>query len=399
MSAWLAVIGIGEEGWRGLSGAARGLIESAELVIGGERHLALLPKGPRETLTWRSPLSDTLPAIAERHGRRVVVLASGDPLSYGVGALLARHFAPEEMIVLPSLSAFSLAAARLLWPLEDCVTLSLHGRPLEPLRLHLAPGARLLALSNDGGTPGKIAQMLGASGWSPSHLTVFEHLGGPSERRVEATAAEWREERVADLNIVALACEAGSEARPLSRRAGLPDDAFHHDGQLTKRAVRAATLAALAPLPGELLWDIGAGCGSIAIEWLRAERGMKAIAIEHDAAHVAFIAKNAALLGVPDIDILRGAAPAALAGLPAPDAIFIGGSVSDDAIWKQAWQGLKPGGRLVANAVTLAGETALVERHAALGGELTRIAVAQAENHRFWRQAMPVTQLVLSKPR
>ena len=399
MSAWLAVIGIGEEGWGGLSGAARGLVESAELVVGGERHLSLIPRYAGETLVWKSPLSDTIPAIAQRRGRRVAVLASGDPLNYGVGALLARHFVPEEMIVLPSTSAFSLAAARLCWPLEDCVTLSLHGRPLERLRLHLTPSTRLLALSNDGGTPAKIAQILRTSGWGPSRLTVFEHLGRASEQRIDATAAEWREARVADLNLVALRCEADPDARPLSRRAGLPDDAFNHDGQLTKRAVRAATLAALAPLPGELLWDIGAGCGSIAIEWLRVERQMKAIAIERDANRAALVAENAALLGVPEIEIIRGAAPAALAALPAPDAIFIGGGISDDAIWDRAWHSLKPGGRLVANAVTLGGETALFARHAALGGELTRIAVAHAENHRFWRHAMPVTQLVLLKPR
>jgi precorrin-6Y C5,15-methyltransferase (decarboxylating) len=399
VSAWLAVIGLGEEGWGGLSGAARGLIESAELVIGGERHLSLMPKNLRETLAWKSPLSDTLPEIARRRGQRVAVLASGDPLCYGVGALLARHFRPDEMIVLPSPSAFSLVAARLLWPLEDCASLSLHGRPLDGLRLHLAPGAKLIALSNDGATPGKVAQLLRESGWGSSTLTVLEHLGGPRERRIDAAAAEWREERVADLNTIALLCKAGANAVPLSRRAGLPDMAFHHDGQLTKRAVRAATLAALAPLPGELLWDIGAGCGSIAIEWLRAERGMKAIAVEHDATRAAFIAENAALLGVPEIEIIRGAAPAALTSLPAPDAVFIGGSVSDEAVWDAAWQNLKPGGKLVANAVTLTGEATLFRRHETLGGELTRIAVAHAENHRFWRQSMPVTQLVLAKPR
>jgi precorrin-6Y C5,15-methyltransferase (decarboxylating) len=399
VSAWLAVIGLGEEGWGGLSSAARDLIESAELVVGGERHLSLMPKNLREMLAWKSPLSDTLPEIARRRGQRVAVLASGDPLCYGVGALLARHFAPEEMIVLPSPSAFSLAAARLLWPLEDCISLSLHGRPLDGLRLHLAPGSRVIALSNDGTTPAKVAQMLHDSGWGPSALTVFEHLGGPRERRIDATAAEWHAERVAELNIIALLCAAGPDATARSRRAGLPDDAFHHDGQLTKRAVRAATLAALAPLAGELLWDIGAGCGSVAIEWLRAGHGMKAIAIERDATRAAFIAENAAQLGVPEIEIICGAAPAALAALPAPDAIFIGGGVSDEALWDAAWQSLKPGGKLVANAVTLAGEAALFRHHAALGGELTRIAVSHVENHRFWRPSMPVTQLVLAKPR
>ncbi len=399
MTPWLAVIGIGEDGWSGLSGAARGLVEGAELVVGGARHLSLIAENARETLAWRSPLSDTLPDIARRRGRRVAVLASGDPLCYGVGALLARHFASDEMIVLPSPSAFSLVAARLLWPLEECVCVSLHGRALERLRLHLAPGARVIALSNDGATPGKVAQMLRDLGWGPSKLMVLEHLGGPRERRIDTTAAEWREERAADLNTVALLCRADPDAKPLSRCAGLPDDAFRHDGQLTKRVVRAATLAALAPLPGELLWDIGAGCGSIAIEWLRAARDMRAIAIERDKARAAFIAENAAVLGVPEIEIIGSAAPAALAALPLPDAIFIGGSVSDGSIWDMAWRSLRPGGKLVANAVTLAGEAVLFQRHAAQGGELTRIAVAQAEDHRFWRQSMPVTQLVLVKPR
>jgi precorrin-6B C5,15-methyltransferase / cobalt-precorrin-6B C5,C15-methyltransferase len=398
MTAWLAVIGIGEEGWSALSGAARGLIESAVLVVGGERHLSLIPKGRYETLAWKSPLSDTLPEIAQRRGRRVVVLASGDPLCYGIGTVLARHFARDEMIVLPAPSAFSLATARLLWPLEDCVCLSFHARPLERLRLHLAPGARIIALANDGTTPGKVAQLLRESGWGESVLTVFEHLGGPREDRIEAPATEWRDERVADFNTIVLHCVAGPDAKPRTRTSGLPDEAFHHDGQITKRAVRAATLAALAPLPGESLWDIGAGCGSITIEWLRATRGTKAIAIERDKSRVALIAENAAQLGVPDIEIVCGDAPAALAGLPEPNAIFIGGGVSNAAIWDAAWQSLRPGGRLVANAVTLAGEAALFLRHETLGGELARIAIAQAEKHRFWRQSMPVTQLVLAKP-
>ncbi len=399
MSAWLAVIGIGEEGWTGLSGAARSLVEGAELVVGGTRHLSLIARTAGESLAWKSPLADTLPEIERWRGRRVVVLASGDPLCYGVGALLARRFAPEDMIVLPSPSAFSLAASRLLWPLEACRSLSLHGRPLDKLRLHLAPGALLLALSEDGTTPAKVARLLCLSGWEKSSLSVFEHLGGARERRVDALASQWRDERLADLNIVAIDCRPGPGAKPLSRRAGLPDEAFRHDGQLTKRAVRAATLSALAPLPGELLWDIGAGSGSIAIEWLRSDRDMRAIAIEQAASRAAFIAENAAILGVPELEIVLAAAPAALAGLPAPDAIFIGGGASDGAIWDAAWGALKPGGRLVANAVTLQGEAELFRRHATQGGELARIAVARAEDHRFWRPAMPVAQLALTKPR
>lgn len=398
MAAWLAVIGIGEDGWGGLSATARTLVTGAELIVGGARHLALVPPSAVERSTWKSPLAETLPVIAEHRGRRVAVLASGDPLCYGVGALLARNFAPEEMIVLPRPSAFSLAAARLLWPIEDCVAVSLHGRPLDRLRLHLAPGARILALTGDGAAPAQIAELLADSGWGESRLTVFEHLDGPQERRVSATAAAWREPRCADLNLVALLCRAGPNARPLSRRAGLPDDAFRHDGQITKRAVRAATLAALAPLPGEALWDIGAGSGSVAIEWLRAGERMRAIAIERDAARAATIAENAALLGVPELAVVHGAAPMALHDLAPPDAIFIGGGVSDAAIWETAWATLKPGGRLVANAVTVKAETELLRRYAMLGGELQRIAISQAEREGFWRPAMTITQLAIRKP-
>jgi precorrin-6Y C5,15-methyltransferase (decarboxylating) len=397
MSAWLSIIGIGEDGWSGLSEAAKALVTSAEVVIGGKRHLALIPAGSGERLAWKSPLAETLPDIERRRGRRVAVLASGDPLCYGVGALLARNFAAEEMIVLPRPSAFSLAAARLHWPLEECVTLSLHGRPIEKLRLHLAPGARILALTEDGAAPAKIAQLLTTSGWGGSAMTVLEHLDGPKERRITATAAEWCEERCADLNMLALDCVAGPEAKPLSRRAGLPDDAFRHDGQITKRAVRAATLAVLAPLPGELLWDIGAGSGSISIEWLRAEDRMRAMAIERDPARAKLIAENAATLGVPELQIVQGAAPDALQDLPQPDAIFIGGGVSDATIWGACWSVLKPGGRLVANAVTVKAEAKLLARHASWGGELQRIAVSQAEGERFWRPAMTVTQLSLRK--
>lgn len=398
MAAWLAVIGIGEDGWSGLSEAAKALVAGAELIVGGARHLALIPASDGERLAWKSPLAETLPFIAARRGQRVAVLASGDPLCYGVGALLARNFAPAEMIVLPRPSAFSLAAARLKWPLEDCVTLSLHGRPLDRLRLHLAAGARILALTADGAAPAQIAALLTASGWGQSSITVLEHLDSARERQISATAATWQEPRCADLNLVAIDCLAGADAKPLSRRAGLPDEAFRHDGQITKRAVRAATLALLAPLPGELLWDIGAGSGSIAIEWLRAEDRMTAIAIERDAAHAAMIAENAAALGVPDLKIIQSAAPAALVGLAPPDAVFIGGGVSDATIWDAAWPALKPGGRLVANAVTVKGEAELLRRHAALGGELLRIAVSHAEGEGFWRPAMTITQLALRKP-
>jgi precorrin-6B C5,15-methyltransferase / cobalt-precorrin-6B C5,C15-methyltransferase len=402
MSVWLTVIGIGEDGLEGLSAAARARVEGAEVLVGGERHLALVPEGAAERILWRQPLAATMEPIAAQRGKRVVVLASGDPLWFGVAAMLARHFPPAEMTILPQASAFSLAASRLAWPLEGCVCLSLHARPLQALSLHLAPNARILALGEDGDTPVQVAELLRAQGWGPSAMTVFAHMGGPRERRIDGTAESWPLGRVAALNTIAIDCKPGPKAKLLSRRAALPDDAFEHDGKLTKRAVRAATLAALAPVAGELLWDVGAGSGAIAIEWLRSGRALAAIAVDRDAARCGTAARNAASLGVPDLRIVQGLAPAALAGLPAPDAIFLGGGASDPLLWDALWRALKPGGRLVANAVTLESEAQLLRWHAREKGELTRLAVSRAEpvgGYHGWRALMTVTQLALAKPR
>jgi precorrin-6Y C5,15-methyltransferase (decarboxylating) len=401
MKPWLAAVGIGDDGLAGLSPAARAIIETAEVLVGGARHLAMVPKTAAERFPWQQPFADTIAAIAARRGRRVVVLASGDPMWYGAGATLARHFPREEMAVFPHPGAFSLAAARLGWSIAGCTTLSLHGRPLDALRLHLAEGRRLLILSEDGATPAAVARLLSEAGWGPSQITALEHLGGAAEATHSATAAEWNKRRVADLNTIALECHAAPGTRGLSRLAGLPDNAFEHDGQLTKREIRAATLAALAPLPGELLWDVGAGCGSIAIEWLRADDLVSAIAIERDTARAAMIARNAAMLGVPRLRIIPGAASTALAGLAPPDAVFIGGGLGDPALLPSVWQALRPGGRLVANVISTAGERALLDWHAAHGGALTRLAVSRAEplgRHLGWRPLAPVTQLTCTKP-
>jgi len=402
MKPWLAIVGIGEDGLRGLNTAAHTFIETAEILVGGERHLALVPSGNAERLTWRRPLSDTIGMIAARRGRRVVVLASGDPLWFGVGAVLALHFPVDEMTILPHPGAFSLVAARLGWAIADCAVLSLHGRPLDTLRLHLAPRRRLLLLSEDGTTPRAVAHLLTELGWGRSGLTVFEHLGGSNEAMLCEEARHWGERRVADLNTIALECRAGTEARPLSRLAGLPDDAFEHDGQLTKREVRAMTLAALAPLPGERLWDIGAGCGSIAIEWLRSTEGGDAVAIERNPERAAMIARNAASLGVPGLSIVLGTVPQAFAGLASPDAVFIGGGIADPELLLAGWDVLQPGGRLVANIVSLAGERVLLDWQARHGGSLTRIAVSHAAPlgmQEAWRPQLPVTQLAAIKPR
>jgi precorrin-6B C5,15-methyltransferase / cobalt-precorrin-6B C5,C15-methyltransferase len=401
MKPWLTIIGIGDDGLTGLAPAARALVETAEMIVGGARHLAMFPENAVERLPWRQPFSDSIAAIARQRGRRVVVLASGDPMWYGAGAVLCRHFLRAEMTIVPHPGAFSLAAARLGWPIADCTMLSLHGRPLDTLRLHLSNGQRLLILSKDGATPSAVARLLTENGWGPSRLTVLEHLGGAAEAAYSAEAAEWGERCAADLNTIALECRAAPGTRGRSRLAGLPDDVFEHDGQLTKREIRAATLASLAPLPGEHLWDVGAGCGSIAIEWLRANDRLSATAIERDPARAAIIARNAAALGVPGLEIIHGAAPAALANLTSPDAIFVGGGLADPALLPSLWEALKPGGRLVANVISTDGERALLDWQAKHGGSLTRLAISRAEplgTHLGWRALAPVTQFACVKP-
>ncbi|CAD0261401.1 bifunctional cobalt-precorrin-7 (C(5))-methyltransferase/cobalt-precorrin-6B (C(15))-methyltransferase [Pseudomonas veronii] len=400
MSPWLTVIGIGEDGFKGLGRNARHAVLRAARIIGGQRQLDLLPVCVRgERQLWPSPFS--LAPLLARRGEPVCVLASGDPMFYGVGASLARQVPAEEMLILPAPSSVSLAAARLGWALQDVMTLSVVARPLAALNAHLASGVRLLVLSNDGQSPAAIAALLAESGFGPSRLSVFEHLGGAAERRVDGVAHAWPHAAVADLNLVAIDCLADADAPRLSRLAGLPDVAFKHDGQLTKRDVRAMTLARLAPLPGELLWDVGAGSGSIGIEWMRAHPSCRALAIEADAGRQGLIEHNRDALGVPGLQLVRGTAPAALGGLETPDAIFIGGGVTRDGVLETCWQHLRPGGRLVANAVTLQSEMTLMAWRARHGGELTRLHVAQAQplgEFDTWRQALPITLLDVIKP-
>ncbi|NWD54410.1 precorrin-6y C5,15-methyltransferase (decarboxylating) subunit CbiE [Pseudomonas veronii] len=400
MSPWLTVIGIGEDGFKGLGRNARHAVLRAARIIGGQRQLDLLPVCVRgERQLWPSPFS--LAPLLARRGEPVCVLASGDPMFYGVGASLARQVPADEMLILPAPSSVSLAAARLGWALQDVMTLSVVARPLAALNAHLASGVRLLVLSNDGQSPAAIAALLAESGFGPSRLSVFEHLGGAAERRVDGVAHAWLHAAVADLNLVAIDCLADADAPRLSRLAGLPDVAFKHDGQLTKRDVRAMTLARLAPLPGELLWDVGAGSGSIGIEWMRAHPSCRALAIEADAGRQGLIEHNRDALGVPGLQLVRGTAPAALGGLETPDAIFIGGGVTRDGVLETCWQHLRPGGRLVANAVTLQSEMTLMAWRARHGGELTRLHVAQAQplgEFDTWRQALPITLLDVIKP-
>jgi precorrin-6Y C5,15-methyltransferase (decarboxylating) len=329
---WLAVVGVGEDGIDGLSPAARLLVAQAALVVGGKRHLALAGPLTAETLVWPSPIDNALEAIEAHRGQPACVLASGDPFFYGVGAMLMRRFAADEMICVPAPSAFALAAARLGWSQQDCALLSLHGRPLEAIIPHLQPDARILGLSWDDATPARVAALLTARGMGRSRLTVCEAMGGPRERLRETQAQDFALENVADLNTIALEVVVDRGARVLSRTPGLPDDWFEHDGQITKRETRAMTLSQLAPRRGELLWDVGSGSGSVAIEWMLADSANRAIAIEARHDRVARIARNALSFGVPGLSIVTGEAPQAFADLAKPDAVFIGGGASSPGL-------------------------------------------------------------------
>ena len=400
MSPWLTVVGIGEDGFKGLGKNARRALMNASRIIGGQRQLDLLPvciRGERQL--WPSPFS--LAPVLEQRGEAVCVLASGDPMFYGVGASLARQVPSDEMLILPAPSSCSLAAARLGWPLQEVSIVSLVARPLAALNAQLFSGVRLLLLSNDGQSPAAVAQLLRERGFGSSRMSVFEHLGGDAEQRIDASAHKWNLASTADLNVIAIECLADANTPRLSRLAGLPDSAFKHDGQLTKRDVRAITLARLAPTPGELLWDVGAGSGSIGIEWMRAHPSCRALAIEADDGRQQLIELNRDALGVPGLQLIRGKAPQALQGLERPDAIFIGGGVTREGVLETCWERLKPGGRLVANAVTLQSEVTLMSWRERFGGELTRIHVAQAQplgEFDTWRQALPITLLDLVKP-
>jgi precorrin-6B C5,15-methyltransferase / cobalt-precorrin-6B C5,C15-methyltransferase len=405
---WLSIVGIGEDGVDGLSPVARGLVSGAAIVFGGKRHLALAASVIRGAARpWPSPFDRAAEEVLAQRGRQVCVLASGDPFMHGVGAVLARHIDAQEMLVMPAPSAFSLAAARLGWALAETSLVSLHARALDFVRPHLQPGARVIALTSDGAAPAALARLLDDTGFGGSRFVVLEALGGPRERIRVTTAAAFDLRDVDALNTVAIEVVAAPGARVIARTAGLADALFEHDGQITKREIRAVTLSALAPRRGEFLWDIGAGAGSVAIEWLLADPSLRAAAIEARADRAARIRRNAAAFGVPALDVIEGEAPGALTGLACPDAIFIGGGAGDSGVLDAAVAALRRGGRLVVNAVTLATEGLLLARHATLGGELIRIAISRAEPvgrpaqsqlPTAWRPAMPVTQWVWVKP-
>ena len=392
---WLSIIGMDLTGWAGLSPAAQAVVTGADLIVGGARHLDMTPPSKAERLHWQSPLAETVALIEAARGQNVVVIATGDPLDYGIGVTLLRHFPADEVMIAPALGAFTLATARMGWARQSVQCVTLHGRPLERLSRCLFPGARILALSHDGATAAKVAKLLTAKGWGESNITALTDMDGAMERRVVSTASDWTDQDVGPLNTLAITCTPGPEARPMPRAPGLSDDAFLHDGKLTKRIVRAATLAKLAPFPDYLLWDIGAGSGAIGIEWMRAADGAQAIAIEPIADRALRIEENARALGTPELRVVTETAPICLGSLSAPDAVFIGGGLSEDGLLAAAWAALKPTGRIVANAVTLEGEQALYQARKAYGGALERISVEQATpvgQFHGWRPSMTVTQ-------
>ncbi|WP_127501650.1 precorrin-6y C5,15-methyltransferase (decarboxylating) subunit CbiE [Actinoplanes solisilvae] len=390
----VTVVGIGAGGWGDLGRTERRALTSAQVVLGSTRQLALLPaEVEARRVAWPSPLLPALPGLLEEHSAsRVAVLASGDPMFHGIGSTLVRLVGADRVRVLPHPSSVALAAARLGWPLATTEVVSLVTADPAVVRRGLNPGRRLLVLARDAGTPAVVAELVATAGFGSAQLTVLEQLGGPSERIVSGTAASWEHPPGDPLNVIAIDC--GPVGPATSIVPGLVDSAYETDGQLTKREVRAVTLAVLAPVPGELLWDVGAGSGSIGIEWMRSHPSCRAIAVESAAERVATIATNAAKLGVPGLKVVTGRAPGALAGLPAPDAIFIGGGVTRDGVLDACLSALRPGGRLVANAVTVESEAVLAAAHAELGGNLIRLSVSRGApvgGFTGWKTMMPVT--------
>jgi precorrin-6Y C5,15-methyltransferase (decarboxylating) len=449
VTAWLHIVGVGEAGVTTLPSATRTIINFAETVLGPARFLSQLetemdeetgaaspdvaptevvdrrgleavaralldddtdvavvdaPRPStdvRKLIEWEAPLDKMLRQVVQLRDTPTVILASGDPMWFGIGATLAKLLPAEEFEVHPYPSAFQLAASVLRWPLQHIATLSLHGRPAELIQPLIVPGNRILALTTDGETAFKVADILSARGYADSIMTVLESLGGPDERTTSSKAVDFAEASIGDFYVLAIDCVAAPDAPLLPTVPGLPDEAFVSDGQLTKREIRAATLAKLAPAPGALLWDVGAGCGSVAIEWMRAARDAEATAFERSESRLRMIATNASALGVPNLGVESGEAPQSLSGTPAPDAIFLGGSVGDDTLFSACWNALKPGGRFVANAITVDGEQALYLRQQVHGGEIVRIETAVMEalgDHRVMRPRMAVTQWSVTKP-
>lgn len=412
---WLHIVGIGEDGLDGLTPASRAIVHAADIIVGGERHHDLVAstparKGPAGSfeasgiapdarrVDWPSPFDALIDQLRSFRGKRVVVLATGDPLWFSVGARIGREIPREEIQFHPQLSAFQLAAARMGWSMPDVETLTVHGRPVEQMIAFIQPDARLLILTTGAETPGQIARFLTERGFGGSKMAVLAHMGGAKEVRFDGLAENWTHE-VPAFNTLAVECVAAPDAALMPRVPGLEDALFVSDGTMTKREVRAATLAKLMPMRGALMWDVGAGSGSVAIEWMRAARYARAIGIEPRADRRAMAAMNALALGVPGLEMIEGTAPNVLGALARPDAVFIGGGLSPE-VFAACFDALKPLGRLVANAVTLESEAVLMDLHRDHGGDLVRVSVIRAApvgRLTGWRPAMPVTQWSLIK--
>ncbi|MCV0425841.1 MAG: precorrin-6y C5,15-methyltransferase (decarboxylating) subunit CbiE [Roseibium sp.] len=396
-SPWLSLVGIGEDGVLAPGGAEA--LSCADIVYGGARHLEHAGPLQADKRTWPSPFAAVFDALTDLKNKRVAILATGDPMWFGIGSSLLKHFDAEEMTILPCLSAFQLAASRMGWAVQDSECLSVHGRPVDLLRSALYPGARLLVLTSGSDTPREVADLLADEGYGRSRITVLEHLGGDKERRQTGHAEDWSGE-VAAFHTLALEVVANPGLGIRTRTPGLADDAFRHDGKMTKQDIRAVTLAELKPHPGALLWDIGAGCGSVAIEWLRAANRTHAIGLEPHAERRQMAVENALALGVPHLELRDATAPEGLADLPDPDAIFIGGGLTVSGIVDAAMSALSPGGRLVANAVTLESEAVLLAAYQAFGGTLKKLSIHRASavgGLTGWRPLMPVTQWSFTK--
>lgn len=393
------VVGIGADGWDGLSVRAQRELASAVVIYGSSRQLQLLAPVDATLRRWDSPMSEHLRTVlASTHDPGPVhILASGDPMFHGVGSSIVKAVGAENVRVLPSVSSVSLAAARLGWDLSTTRICSVVDRPLSSILANVSDSVQLLVLSRDEQTPAAVARTLTAHGFGWSQITVLEQLGGRGERTHGSVARNWAHPEGDRLNIVAVQCIGPS----VSRQAGLPDTEFSNDGQMTKQAIRALTVTALRPAARQLLWDVGAGAGSISIEWLRTDPSCTAIAFESDATRRGRIEHNAEELGVAGGLTVVAGAPDLFQHAPDPDAIFIGGGVTTPGILEGCWEALLGGGRIVVNAVTIESEALLVTWQAAVGGTLRRFQIDHAEplgSMTAWRPALPVTQWIADKP-
>lgn len=397
---WLDIIGIGEDGEAGLSEEALHVLTQAEVIVGGDRHLNLTSNRTAERVSWPSPFDAMIERLLSYRGKRIVVLVTGDPLWYSVGARITKSIPASEIRFYPQLSAFQLAACRMGWSLADLETVTVHGRAASQILPHLGPGVRLLVLTKDRTSPSTIAALMCDRGYGESSFSVLAAMGGKQEQRFDGTASNW-DLSVPDFHVLAIECRHDGITPIYGWTGGIPDDAFVHDGKMTKQEVRAITLTKLCPYPDAFLWDVGAGCGSIAIEWMRAARGAMAVAIEPLESRCAMIQQNAEMLGVEKIRIVQNEAPTGFGGLEVPDAVFIGGGLTSTGVVSTAWDALRPGGRMVANAVTIEGGKVLTSICESHGGELAQIGVSRAVpvgQFKGWKPLMPVMQWCAVKP-